>query len=67
MDDDILEKIREDFRIYKVNPSSPNPSRKPPMLIKYQKTTIEANVPAYGIRYHLVCLMHEILRKLRIK
>jgi len=25
MDDDILEKIREDFRIYKVNPSSPNP------------------------------------------
>ena len=64
MDDDILNKIREDFRIYEVKPSNPNPPSRKPLSIKYEKTTIEATVPAYGIRYHLICLVHEVLRKL---
>jgi len=68
MDDDILDKIRENFRIYEVNPSNSNPSsHKPSMRIKYEKTMIEATVPTYGIRYHLSCLIYEILRKLKLK
>ena len=66
MDDDILNKIREDFRIYEVNPYNPNTSSCDPLLITYEKTVIEATVPARGIRYHLICLMYEILRKLKL-
>lgn len=66
MDDDILDKIRENFRIYEVNPSNPNFSSRERLRIKYEKTAIETTVPAYGIRYHLICLIHEIFRKLRL-
>jgi len=72
LDDDILDRIRENFRIYEIDLSDPSRMRddgssRKPLKVKYEKTTIEATLPTYGIRYHLICLTYEILRKLRPK